>query len=203
MPRKPLIRTREHYYHITARSNNKEDFYLPKDRLWLQFLFLLRSLQIEYDLKIGAFVLMDNHFHLLMMSPQEDIDRVMYFLMKKLSLFIRRDSKRVNRVFGGRYKGFLIMEETYLFNVYKYIYRHPVKAGLCARVEDYAYSSWHQSKVETKLLFFPEKRTSAELSWLNCDFEKSQSEGLKRSLKKSIFQIPLEWKPESIIFSPF
>lgn len=198
MPRKPIIRSHEYYYHLSARSNNKENFYIPKDRLWKHFTFHLRALQISHGLQVGAFVLMDNHFHILLRSPQEDIDRIMYLFMKSLSYHIRKESGRINRIFGGRYKGCLIMEESYLFNVYKYIYRNPVKAGLCDRIDEYQYSSWQNTSVETELLFFPSRRSTGELKWLNCDFEKSQNVGIQRSLKRTIFHVPRDWVTESM-----
>jgi putative transposase len=147
---------------------------------------------------VAGFVLMDNHYHLLVLSPHENIDRIMYFFMKRLSFQIRKESGRINRIFGARYKGCLIKDETYLFNVYKYIYRNPVKAGLCDRIEEYPYSSWKESFVQIETLFFPVKKSLGELRWLNCDFEKSQSEGIQRSLKRTVFEVPQTWQPLQI-----
>lgn len=194
MPRKPIIRSNSHYYHLTGRSNNKENFYIHKDHLWKQFNFCLRQLQLEYDLKVGAFVLMDNHFHLLLMTPKEDIDRIMFLFMWRLSQFIRKKSGRINRIFGARYKGCLIEEEEYLFNVYKYIYRNPVKAGLCQRIEDYNYSSWNTSTVEVENLFFAKKFSTGELKWLNLEFEQKRQEGIQKCLKRTIFEPPKNLK---------
>ncbi len=199
MPRKPIIRSQTHYYHLTGRSNNKEHFYIPKERLWIHFQFSLRKLQLEHDLKIGAFVLMDNHFHLFLLSPKVGIDHIMYRFMWNLSYHIRKESGRINRIFGARYKGCLIQEESYLFNVYKYIYRNPVKAGLCNRIEDYVFSSWGQCIVETENLFFAEKWSPGELEWLNHDFDQCISDGIQSSLKKTIFLNPKSLPPSSYL----
>lgn len=193
MPRKPIIRSNEHYYHITARSNNKENFYIPRERLWTHFNYLLRELQGKFKLKVGAFVLMDNHFHLLILTPEEDVDKVMYSFMWHLSFHIRKESGRINRIFGSRYKGCVIKDEAHLFNVYKYIYRNPVRAGLCKRIENYPFSSWKRNVVETENLFFSDKWSAGELKWLNEEFEKQQSMGIQRALKKSIFQVNKSW----------
>ncbi len=61
----------------------------------------LRLLQKEYDLKISAFVLMDNHFHLLALTPKESIDRVMYFFMKNVTKKMQKRTGRINKIFGG------------------------------------------------------------------------------------------------------
>lgn len=101
----------------------------------------LGKLQKEFDLKISAFVLMDNHFHLLMLTPSEDIDRVMYFFMKNSTLAMQKHCGRINKIFGGRYKGCLIDNQSYLLNAYRYILRNPVRAGISQFAQDYTYSS--------------------------------------------------------------
>ncbi|MFL5783104.1 MAG: transposase [Bacteriovoracaceae bacterium] len=130
-----------------------------------------------------------------MMTPHEDVDRIMYFFMKKITVSIQKYTGRINRVFGGRYKGCLIQDENYLFNVYKYIYRNPVRAGLCQRIEDYRYSSWKKDSFEIENLFFSQKWSSGELKWLNEDFEKELSNKIKFSLHKTVFDLHSNFKP--------
>lgn len=134
---------------------------------------------------------MNNHFHLLLLTPEEDIDRVMYFLMKKLTLVIQKKSGRINRIFGGRYKGCLIENERYLMNVYKYIYRNPVAADLCEKSELYPYSTLFY-KVQGKRM--PLEVTNLfdlgcdELEWLNQTFQDREVESVRFGLSKTIFQ---------------
>jgi putative transposase len=68
VPRKPIERSRHNYYHITARSNNREFFYLPILNVWDIMSSKLAQLQCEHGIKIAAFVLMNNHFHLLVLT---------------------------------------------------------------------------------------------------------------------------------------
>ena len=89
MPRKPVERSRNNYYHITARSNNREFFYLPVLNVWDLMTKKLAKLQRDHGIKIAAFVLMNNHFHLLLLTPNEDIDKIMYFFMKEVTLEIQ------------------------------------------------------------------------------------------------------------------
>jgi putative transposase len=129
MPRKPIERSNENYYHITARSNNKEFFYLPIVNTWDIMTERLAKLQNAYNIKISAFVLMNNHFHLLLLTPREDVDRIMYFFMKEVTLEIQKCTGRINKIFGGRYKGSMITSYGHLVNVYKYIYRNLIEVG--------------------------------------------------------------------------
>lgn len=191
MPRKPIQRSNEHYYHLTARSNNKETFFLPIDVVWNIMLYQLGLLQKEYKLKIVALVLMNNHFHLLMMTPEEDIDRIMYFFMKNMTLKIQKASGRINKVFGGRYKGCLIDNHAYLLNAYKYIYRNPVAAGVCELVEDYPFSSLYFQRWKISApVQFEEIMTSyntCEYSWLNLGYASDEAGSIKNALRKSVF----------------
>jgi putative transposase len=73
MPRKPIQRSNENYYYITARSNNREFFFLPTPNVWEIMSKRLAELQREFQIKIAAFVLINNHFHLLVLTPTEEI----------------------------------------------------------------------------------------------------------------------------------
>lgn len=184
MPRKPTIRSNHHYYHVTARSNNKENFFLEIGEVWRIIISKLKMLQKEHKIKVGAFVLMNNHFHLLILTPEEDIDRIMYFLMKGVTLTIQSKTGRINKIFGGRYKGCIIEHHNYLMNVYKYIYRNPVAAGLTTRAEDYVFSTLHQGNS----LDLEPIVSKNELDWLNESFKIKEADSIKYGLTRTKFQ---------------
>lgn len=198
MPRKAIERSRDHYYHITARSNNREYFFLSLDEVWEVMNLRLESLQKEHGIRIAAFVLMNNHFHMLVLTPNLDIDRLMYFFMKGVTLDIQKRTKRINKIFGGRYKGSMIDSYEYLMNVYKYIYRNPVEAKLVARAETYLYSSlYFKNKIDSRMSFQLERVLShlsvdrfvdsLELEWINQSFSQPESNSIKTGLQKTIF----------------
>jgi putative transposase len=198
MPRKATERSKTNFYHITARSNNKEFFYLPILNVWDIMTKKLSSLQSRYDIKIAAFVLMNNHFHLLLLTPNEDIDRVMYFFMKEVTLEIQKGAGRINKIFGGRYKGSMIDSYDYLLNVYKYIYRNPIEVGLCDRAEQYLYSTLfyqHQASVRSPFhleSIIPESTFNSyedldKLKWINQRFAKHEADSISCGLRKTIF----------------
>ncbi|MCM2348572.1 MAG: transposase [Bacteriovoracaceae bacterium] len=194
MPRKPIVRSNHHYYHVVARSNNKEFFYLELGDVWEIMAKKLGELQKKHHLKIGAFVLMNNHFHLLVLTPDEDIDRVMYFFMKEVTLMIQKRTGRINKIFGGRYKGCIIEHHRYLMNVYKYIYRNPIGAGASVNAESYPFSSlFYQLNPLSKLSFEIEKNfefqqgSSNHLEWINASFRDEEVVSIKGGLTKSVF----------------
>lgn len=198
MTRKPIERSNTNYYHITARSNNREYFYLPQEIVWDIFMIELDILQTKYRIKIPAFVMMSNHFHLLVLTPDEDIDRIMYFFMKRTTIEIQRLSGRINKIYGGRYKGSIINNYSYLVNVYKYIYLNPVKANITSKAEFYPYSTLyfkHNSSMKLPIKIeeiipkhaFKNYDDLDELKWINLSFKESEYESVKTGLRKSIF----------------
>lgn len=208
MPRKPIERSSEHFYHITARSNNKEFFYLPTEQVWQIMTLRLKGLQKQYNIKISAFVLMNNHFHLLVLTPVESIDRIMYFFMKDLTLEIQKHSGRINKVFGGRYRGSMIKNGSYLLNVYKYIYRNPVVAGLSKIAEDYPYSTLFYEYQPNAIRPFQLEKVGHqflmnELEWINQGFESAESQSIKTGLKKTVFQYGIDRKTREPIVPSF
>lgn len=151
-----------------------------------------------YHIKISAFVLMNNHFHLLVLTPNEDIDRIMYFFMKEVTLEIQRYTGRINKIFGGRYKGSLITDYGYLVNVYKYICRNPIEVNLVLNAEDYPYSTlFYKASKGLRLTFklepvlpshaFDKYENLNEFLWINQKFEKSESDSVSCGLQKTIF----------------
>lgn len=139
-----------------------------------------------YPVEVVSFVLMSNHYHLLVRTPQANIDQFMYELNKRLSLMIREKSNIKNHLFGGRYKWSLIKNHQYLANCYRYIYQNPIRAGIVSRVEDYPFSSLYSI---TKLSDFSVPihdmfgfKDRYTLNWLN----ESLSDDEKNRVKKEL-----------------
>lgn len=198
MPRKPIERSNSNYYHVTARSNNREFFYLPILNVWDIMTNKLVELQSNHRIKISAFVLMNNHFHLLVLTPQQDIDRVMYFFMKEVTREIQKCTGRINKIFGGRYKGSMIDNYGQLVNVYKYIYRNPIEVGLSEKAEFYPYSTlFFKTQRTARVPFrieniFPPQAFDSfenldEVSWINQKFDPAESASIRCGLQKTVF----------------
>lgn len=198
MPRKPIIRSREHYYHLTGRSNNKDFWYLPIASVWKVMCEELRLLQIAYSIEIANFVLMSNHFHLILRTQNLDIDRLMYEFMKNTTLKIQKLSGRINRIYGGRYKGCLLDNNKYIMNAYKYVYLNPVEANIVTEPDEYLYSTLIYKiarrapfgiELDDKFLAMP---ICVEIDWLRSSFTSLEKESLRQGLQKSQFR----WKKE-------
>src|SRR5690606_20442105 len=90
-----------------------------------------------------AVVLMPNHFHMILTVPMHDLGVVMNRLMTSVSRRANLFSGRTGHLFGGPYFWSLIASFRYYGHALKYVYRNPVKGGLCERVERYPFGSLH------------------------------------------------------------
>jgi len=86
---------------------------------------------------------MDNHYHLLASTPDENIDKVMLHLQREVSKKISFHTERQIYRFQGPYKWKAVKDSLHYSKVYKYILRNPIEAALCEKAEDYIYSSLH------------------------------------------------------------
>ncbi len=189
MTRANLIRTNLYPYHVTTRTNNKEWFDIPLSEVWKICLHSLRHANDICPVEIISFVLMSNHYHLILKTPNQDIDKFMYEFNKRLSLIIRSRSERINKVFGGRYKWCLIRSQTYLYNCYRYVYQNPVRANVVSRCENYPYSTLfhliHNRPFSVTLFDAFGFKDEYALSWINCQVGAAEVAAIKKGLKKA------------------
>lgn len=199
MPRKRTPVSNYFPYHIIARANNREWFALPMNQIWEIFSDYLFLINKVYSAKIYAFTLMDNHFHLIVSTPQHPLGEIMNRFMTETSQAINALGGRINHVYGGRHKACLIENAQYFANVTKYVYRNPVHAGLCIKVEEYPWSSLSGTLGRGKIIFpldrhafnsvLP-KSVEENLAWLNSDLKPIHRKLITRALTKTQFYVP-------------
>lgn len=210
MPRKLLLKSKTHPYHVTARSNNKEPFPCSLEKVWEIFSTEIQEISAVFSVKTHAFLLMPNHFHLLLSTTKEDLGVVMRLFMAKITKKINSKTGRSGRIFGAAYHWCLIDNESYYDCALKYVYRNPVKAGLCSFVESYPFStlpgilgSTHAEIVISPAigheLNVPGGNYFYFLKWLNKPFLSEENQAIDGGLKKQRFGSPKPgWKRKSV-----
>lgn len=190
MPRKPLIRSKNLPYHVTARANNKEWFTLELPIIWKLAQESLKEAITIHHVEIISFVLMGNHYHMLILTPEGNLDLFIYEFNKRLALKIQSRSGQINRIFGGRYKWCLIESQKYLSNCYKYVYQNPVRAKIVNLCEDYPYSTLRTLyKNESFSVPLHDRfgfKDEFGLNWLNQKINEEEESILRKSLSRSI-----------------
>jgi REP element-mobilizing transposase RayT len=113
-------------YHVTCRGNDRKHIFLDDEDRKKLLRILGSSLNI-YSVKLHAYVLMDNHFHLLVETPLGNLSEFMrHFNISYTSFFNRRHS-RVGHLYQGRYKSILVEKESYLSVLSRYIHLNPIR----------------------------------------------------------------------------
>jgi putative transposase len=128
-------------YHVTSRGNRgSEIFRDDADRV----LFLSRLLVAleRYEWDLHAWCLLSTHFHLLVTTRAPTIAVGMQELKGRYAELFNARYGLWGHVFGGRYGHRLVQSEAHLMNSYAYIALNPVRAGICARPEDWWWSSY-------------------------------------------------------------
>ena len=142
MARQPRLALPGYPHHVIQRGNNRQPIVLDEtDRRMLYSLWLEESQR--HKVAVNAYVLLDNHFHMLLTPPS---DEAMSLMMQSVGRsYVRYFNKRHNRsgtLWEGRYKSSLIDSEAYLLTCMAYIDLNPVRAGLAESAEDFSWSSY-------------------------------------------------------------
>lgn len=132
-------------------------------------------------------------------TPNLNLSEFLCYFQRELSKAINRNTKRINHVFGGRYKWSLITSGEYFYHVYRYIYQNPLRANIVTSAEDYSYST-----VQNKLLISDEIKvtphyfestvlptdTKNYLTYINEDISNENTELIRVGLKRKEFKPP-------------
>jgi putative transposase len=128
-------------YHVTSRGNEKRRIF-KNDGDRKAFLAFLAETATRFGWSITAWVLMTNHFHLVLQTPEPNLSRGMHWLNGSYAGWFNHEHKRWGHLFGGRFKAFLVEKEAYFTEVLRYVVLNPVRAGLAASPEKYRWSSY-------------------------------------------------------------
>jgi putative transposase len=143
MPRLPRLELPGVPLHVTQRGINKGAIFLDADDRY-HFRHLLRRAFHEHGIALHAFVLMDNHFHLLL-TPRTTgaMSRAMGWVGQSYVQAFNLRHARCGALWQGRFKSCLVQSERYLLTVMRYIELNPVRAAMVERPEDFRWSSVH------------------------------------------------------------
>ena len=128
-------------YHLTARGNARTPIFLDDEDKSL-FLTILGDLVERYNWYCHGYCLMDNHYHLLIETPDANLSAGMRQLGGIYTQRFNRRHNRVGHLFQGRYNSILIEKETYLLELCRYIVLNPVRARMVASPGYYPWSSY-------------------------------------------------------------
>lgn len=140
MARKPRLHIPGALYHVILRGNAQGDiFFGPGDRG--VFHDLLAEGVRRFGYRVHAFCLMTNHVHLALQAGDEPLSGGMQNLGFRYTRHVNAARKRVGHLFEGRYKAFLVDQDSYGLELVRYLHLNPVRAGLVGAAADHPWSS--------------------------------------------------------------
>ncbi len=128
-------------YHVTSRGDRREAIYESADD-FEHFLQLLDSVCEQHNWLCHAYCLMNNHYHLLIETPDGNLSKGMRQLNGVYTQLFNKHHNRVGHVFQGRYKAILVDKNEYLLELARYIVLNPVRAGMVRAAKDWPWSSY-------------------------------------------------------------
>ncbi len=128
-------------YHITSRGNARSHIFKDsEDRKY--FLDTLHKVNRRYNWICHAYCLMNNHYHLIIETPDGNLSKGMRQLNGVYTQLFNRRHKRVGHIFQGRYKAILIQKESHLLEVCRYVVLNPVSAKIVDTPREWKWSSY-------------------------------------------------------------
>ena len=115
-------------YHVTVRGNAKQTVF-HQDRDYLKFIEQLADALDKDEVRLIAFVLMSNHYHLFVETKHGNIQRFMQRLNTSYSMYHRYKHKKPGHCFQGRYGAKLVKGDDYVIRLTRYIHLNPVKVA--------------------------------------------------------------------------
>lgn len=142
MPRKPRIEYSGAFYHVIARGNQRQHIFKdPAD--FQKYLLTLTVYKNRTGIRVYAYLLMNNHVHLLIETGEIPLSKAMQGVNQTYTMYFNRRYRTVGHLFQGRYKAILCDREAYLLSLLKYIHQNPIRAKIAERIDAYPWSSHH------------------------------------------------------------
>lgn len=131
-------------YHVTARGDRREDIF-EDDADRQMFLSTLEQVITQFNWLCHAWCLMDNHYHLMIQTPDGNLSKGMRQLNGVYTQTSNRRHRRVGHLFQGRFKAILVDSNAYLLELTRYVVLNPVRAGMVKKPDDWSWSSYRAS----------------------------------------------------------
>jgi putative transposase len=193
MPRLARVDIGDEIYHVINRANGRLTIFEKKADYQL-FESILKKAKEETDMRILAYTIMPNHWHLVLQPRTDgDLGTFMHKLTNSHTRQVRTSTKTIGHghLYQGRYKSFIVSDDSYLLTLIKYVERNPVRAKLVTACEAWQWgSAWirtNGSAQQKKLLSeSPTPFPKNYLSWINTPDKEEDVVALRNSVNKGL-----------------
>lgn len=147
MPRKKRSWNPTLFYHVVMRGNNRQIIFQNEED-YAEFFRSMHYTYDQYTFHLVAYCMMNNHYHLLIRSPNEPLGKVMGTINKRYSNYFKSKYHYRGHLYESRYFAKPAIDAKSVLAVSRYIHRNPIatKQPMVERMEHYPYSSFHLYK---------------------------------------------------------
>ena len=192
MPRIKRTNVGGYVYHVLNRANARVQIF-DNDEDYKLFENILEEAIEKFNVKILAYCIMPNHFHLVLYPENEgDLSVFMGWVTNTHTRRWHTQKGTVGQghLYQGRYKSFICQNDNHFLTLVKYVEQNALKAKLVKKAEGWRWSSVWRREYGTikqkKLLFpWPVSKPKDYLSWLNTILPEEKEEIIERSIIKS------------------
>ena len=157
-------------YHITGPVNERKDIFRDTVDRRKMIRYVAEAVE-KFNLRIHAFCLMGNHYHLEIETSRGNLSQAVHWLKTAYTVYFNKRHRRSGHLFQGRYRAALIEKKTHLLALTRYIHLNPVRAAMVERSEEYFWSSYREYTRERR------KWQWLETGWTLNQFGGSNSTG--------------------------
>src|SRR5665213_248452 len=165
MPRPKRIHYEGAIYHVTSRGNERRKIVLDDSDRWMFLKVLVETVE-HHGVVCHAWVLIDNHYHLLLETPAANLSPAMKHLNGIYTQKFNKKYHRVGHLLQGRYKAIVVEKDTYLKELCRYVVLNPVRAKMVKHPKDWKWSSYRETAGLEK------SEPWIEIDWILGQFDK-------------------------------
>lgn len=189
MPRVERVDVANQIYHVLNRANARVQIF-DKDKDYKQFEDILDKAVEKYDMRLLAYCIMPNHWHLVLYPRKDgDLSLFMGWLTNTHTRRWHTEKGTVGQghLYQGRYKSFLCQDDNHFLTLVRYVERNPKKAHLVKKAENWKWGSvWKRengTEKEKKLLSeWPVSKPMDYLLYLNEPQTKEEEKVIQNSI---------------------
>lgn len=133
MPRQARIDFPGAIHHVIARGNERRVIFKDDDDR-TEFLERLEKAIEETGCECHAWVLMPNHFHLLIKTGDKPLSKLMGSLQTGYAIYFNAKYKRRGHLYQNRYKSILCQEDSFYMELLRYIHLNPIRAKILENI---------------------------------------------------------------------
>jgi len=193
MPRVERVDVANQIYHVLNRANARVQIF-DNNKDYKQFEDILEKAVEKYDMRLLAYCIMPNHWHLVLYPRKDgDLSLFMGWLTNTHTRRWHTEKGTVGQghLYQGRYKSFLCQEDNHFLTLVRYVERNAKKANLIQKAQSWRWSSvWRRENGAPKqkkiLSSWPVAKPKDYLRWLNTAQIKKEEDDIERSITKNI-----------------